>query len=278
MSAFTLAGYDPQGGKEWTLEGDGATVEGDVVTIRRPNAVGYDEARTAYLTASTAQVQQATKNIRLEHDVTIHTSDGVWLNSPVLHWLPNEHRMTTDEPVRIETDHALIRGRGAYGLTELKQVQVLRDVEVVLNPTDHEPLTKRTHVTITCDGPLSFDYDRNIAVFERNVRVQDPNGDLYADTLVAYLNGVSHTIRYAEATGKVRIVQDQNTAYSDRAIYEPARGTITLVGKPSLVAQPDASAPALPMDFSGLPGGPPAAGMVSPMPPPPKPAERAIRE
>jgi len=240
MSAFTLTGI-VSGEKEWELTGYGATVDGSIVTIRRPEAVGYDPERTTYLTASAAQVQQPSRNVRMEHDVTIHTSDGLWLTTPILHWLPNEGQFETEHAVRIETDHMLLRGRGATGRTPLKEATLLTDIEMVLNPSETEVPGGPSHVHITCDGPLAFDYEKNIATFQENVHVKDANGDLYSDTLIAYLDSASHTIRYAEAIGQVRIEQAQHVAHSERAIYEPALGKVTLVGRPSLLVQQGAS-------------------------------------
>ena len=251
MRGFTLTGYEVDGSKHWEMHGQGANVEDGIVTIHHPDAVGYDLTRTAHLTASVANVRQSDRHVRLEHDVTIHTSDGLWLTSPILYWIPDQNQMATDQPVRVETDHMLIRGRGASGLTQLKHASILEDVEVVLNPTDEEPAGGPQHVTITCDGPLTFDYDNNIATFERNVHVRDPSGDLYSDKLIAYLNPDSHTIRYAEAVGQVRVTQAKNTALSERAVYEPAQGKITLVGRPSLLIYPDQPRSS-PLAFGGL--------------------------
>ncbi|MBI2105133.1 MAG: LPS export ABC transporter periplasmic protein LptC [Candidatus Omnitrophica bacterium] len=262
MSAFTMTGYEPDGSKRWVLHGRGASAEGAAVTILQPDAVGYDPERTAYLTASAAQVNQTNRRIRMEHDVVLHTSDGLWLTTPLLHWLPDQNEMATDSPVRIETDHMLIRGRGLVGHSQLKRATIARDIELVLNPSDHEagPAASlaggdaRRQVLITCDGPLTFDYEQDIATFEQNVHVQDPNGDLYSDRLIAYLDRKTHTIRYAEAIGQVRIQQQQNTAESERAVYEPAIGKITLVGRPSLLLHPseEDGVGGTPFAFSGL--------------------------
>lgn len=257
MSEFTLTGYEDDGSKKWQLSGQGASVEDNIVTIHYPDGIGYDPLRTAYMTASAAQVEQNTRHIRLEHDVTIHTSDGLWFTAPIVHWIPDRDQMATDTPVRIETDHMLLRGIGMEGSTALKHATVLRDIEMVLNPTDDEAggrLGKQ--VTITCDGPLAFDYEKQIATFHENVHVQDPNGDLYSDKLIAYMDGTTHTIRYAEAIGRVRIHQNQNTALSERAVYEPANGKITLVGRPSLLVYPDAQAPTTQLSFGGAVAAP----------------------
>ncbi|MBI3320374.1 MAG: LPS export ABC transporter periplasmic protein LptC, partial [Candidatus Omnitrophica bacterium] len=267
MDSFSVDGYAPNGTKRWELHGRGANGEGSSVTIFQPNAVSYDVAdpsaspkgakkperdlpstgRTAYLTASLAQVQQASRRVRLEHDVTIHTSDGLWLTSPVLYWLPDQNQMVSDLPVRLETDQGMVRGRGATAHTQLKQAVLLHDIEMVLNPTNRQlpgesPAGEnggRRHVTITCDGPLTFDYEHRIATFERNVHVTDAQGDLYSETLVAYLDAASRTINYAEALGDVRIVQHGHTATSERAVYEPAKAKVTLLGDPSLLVLPN---------------------------------------
>ncbi|MBI3321000.1 MAG: LPS export ABC transporter periplasmic protein LptC [Candidatus Omnitrophica bacterium] len=264
MSQFTLTGYAESGAKQWDLNGEGAVVEEGVVTIHHPSAVGYDPTRTAFLTASVAQVRQADRHVRLEHDVTIHTSDGIWFSAPILHWVPDQDQMATDTPVRIETNHMLLRGRGASGFTQLKQATLFEDIELVLNPSDRDtPGGGPKHVTITCDGPLAFDYEHDIATFKQNVHVHDPNGELYSDTLVAYLERATHTIRYAEASGRVRIYQHQNTAESERAIYEPAVGKITLVGKPSLLIYPSQESQdmRLPLSLPAAPSGAPPSSV-----------------
>lgn len=254
MSEFTLTGYGVDGSKRWVLQGQGASIENGFVTIHRPDGIGYEPSRTAYLTASVAQVNQANRHVRMEHEVTIHTSEGLWFTTPILHWMPDRNEMATEHPVRIETDHMLLRGRGAQGFTQLKQMTVLRDIELVLNPSDQDsPGGGPKQVTITCDGPLAFDYEHHIATFEQNVHVRDPSGDLYSDQLIAYLEPDTHTIRYAEAIGRVRIHQQQSTALSERAIYEPVVGKITLVGKPSLLIYPDDESPTTaPLGFPGL--------------------------
>ena len=262
MDSFTMVGYNPDGTKRWDLTGSGATMEGELVTVLHPDAIGYDHtpvsrgslSQTAYLTASLAQVNQTTRQVRLEHEVTIHTSDGMWLTSPLMYWLPDREELLTDQPVRLEGEHMLLRGRGATGRTQLKLAVFLHDIELVLNPTTDERPGEVSHVTITCDGPLAFDYERNIATFEQNVHIVDRQGELFSDKLIAYLDQTSRTISYAEAIGQVRIVQGTNTARGERAIYEPAKNKVTLLGSPSLVVYPEdqKTTPHQPV-FSALP-------------------------
>ena len=271
MSEFTLTGYSQDGATRWTMNGQGAVLDGKIMTIRRPDATGYEPGRTAHLTASLAEMHQDTRHVRLEHDVTIHTSDGLWFTSSVLHWMPDQNRVATDQPVRIETDHMLLRGRGADGLTQLKQATILDDIELVLNPTDHAgpQAPAGGQVTITCDGPLVFDYEHHVATFEKHVHIRDPGSELYSDTLIAYLDEATRAIRYADAIGHVRIYENQNTAVSERAVYEPMVGTITLVGKPSLLIYPSGERGETRLSFGALiaaPGTPPASQQASYIP------------
>ena len=253
MSGFTLIGYKDDGSKKWQLHGQGASIEGNIVTIHQPDAIGFDPVHQANLTASVAQVNQDNRHVRMEHNVIIHTVDGLWFSSPILYWIPDKDEVATDQPVRIESDHMLLRGRGLTGQTQLKQAVIPSDIELVLNPSDHELAAGAAQqVTITCDGPLSFDYGNGVATFEQNVHIKDPNGDLYSDKLIAYLDQTSHTIRYAEAIGRVRIHQNQNTALSEKAVYEPSIGKITLVGKPSLLVYPQQNQGGTQLSFGGL--------------------------
>ncbi len=247
MDGFTMVGYTADGGKRWELHGKGASAEGEVVTIKQPDAVGYQPDRKGYLTASLARVNQTNRRILLEHDVRLHTSDGLWLASPQMYWIPDSNQLLTDQPVRLETDHMLLRGRGAVGETELRRAIIERDIELVLNPSRTESQGGNSHVLITCDGPLTFDYDQNIATFEQHVHVHDDQGDLYSDHLVAYMNDATRTIAYAEATGHVRVVQGQDTAFGQRAVYEPAKGKVTLLGAPSLLVYPQSDQPSAPL-------------------------------
>jgi KDO2-lipid IV(A) lauroyltransferase len=240
LDGFALTGYGNDGSKRWELQGTEASLEGDIVTIQKPNGIGYETDRRAYLTAKQALVHQSSRNVSLREDVTIHTSDGVWFTTPTLEWIPDIERAQTDDPVRIETDHMLIRGRGFDGMAHLKQARVLRDVEVLLNPSDEDrPGLEPKQVTITCSGHLDYEYGKGLVTFHDNVHVIDANGELFSDLMVAYLNSDGRTIRYAEATGNVRIVQQGHHALSDRAVYEPAKGKITLVGKPKLELIPE---------------------------------------
>ena len=85
--------------------------------------------------------------------------------------------------------------------------------------------------TITCDGPLVVDYEKNIAHFKDNVVAQDSRGKLTADTMDVYYNRVSRRVSKIVSVGDVVIENpDGNKTYSDSVIYLADEGRIILGG------------------------------------------------
>jgi len=98
---------------------------------------------------------------------------------------------------------------------------------VVQNPDDKEA----GPTTITCDGPLVVDYDKNIAHFKDNVIARDNRGKLSANTMDVYYNRVSRRVSKIVAAGDVVIENpDGNQTFSDSVIYLAEEGRIILGG------------------------------------------------
>jgi lipopolysaccharide transport protein LptA len=96
---------------------------------------------------------------------------------------------------------------------------------------EEQALTNKT--TITSDGPLTFDYQRFTAEFEKNVVVVDTNMNLYCDKLNVVFDNESN-IKQAIAMGNVRITQQDKTGTCHRAIFVARTGEILLVGNAQL--------------------------------------------
>ncbi|MBI4711245.1 MAG: hypothetical protein HY767_02125 [Candidatus Omnitrophica bacterium] len=98
---------------------------------------------------------------------------------------------------------------------------------VVQNAEDKE----NGPTTITCDGPLVVDYEKNIAHFRDNVVAQDSRGKLTAETMDVYYNRVSRRVSKIVSAGDVVIENpDGNKTYSDSVIYLADEGRIILGG------------------------------------------------
>ena len=91
---------------------------------------------------------------------------------------------------------------------------------------------------ITCDGPLTFDYQRYTAEFERNVLVVDPNMRLQADKLNVIFDNESN-IKQAIAMGHVKMTHEDKVGTCDRAIYIAKTGEMMMVGNAQLKRNAD---------------------------------------
>ncbi len=125
-------------------------------------------------------------------------------------------------------DNINIEGEGARGDSNLKKVKFKKNVTVVVQ----DPKAKAAGPTvITCDGPLTIDYEKNIAHFKENVVAQDARGKLSADIMDVYYNKVSRQVAKIVALGNVVIENpDGNKTYSDSVIYLADEGRIILGG------------------------------------------------
>jgi lipopolysaccharide export system protein LptA len=86
-------------------------------------------------------------------------------------------------------------------------------------------------VTVITSDRLTFDYQNQYAVFEKNVMVTDPDMQLASDKLTVQFDesGKAQTIK---AEGRVTITQADKTSQSAVATYDVATGKIVLAGKP----------------------------------------------
>ncbi len=88
-------------------------------------------------------------------------------------------------------------------------------------------------VTVITSDRLTFDYNKQFALFEGHVVVTDPEMNLKSDTM---------TVRFTEdnevetivAEGHVQIIQVDKVAESGKATYDVATGKITLVDQPTV--------------------------------------------
>ncbi len=102
---------------------------------------------------------------------------------------------------------------------------------------------KDAKTEITAKKEASFDNATNIAEFEGNVVVKDPQFTLFCDRLKVTMNKTRKGMQLCEAFGNVIIVQENTDAAgkitksigrAGQAVYEPVSGDITLKFTPSV--------------------------------------------
>lgn len=86
-------------------------------------------------------------------------------------------------------------------------------------------------VTVITSVRLTFDYDKQYALFEDNVVVTDPEMKLTADKMNVYFDD-ENQVKLIVAEGAVQIEQADKIATSGKATYKVATGTIVLEDEP----------------------------------------------
>ncbi|MCG8431749.1 MAG: LPS export ABC transporter periplasmic protein LptC, partial [Candidatus Omnitrophica bacterium] len=187
-------------------------------------------------------------------------SGGATLTTDTLQWDRREQLVSTKDAVNIRRHNLEVKASGAQGKPDLGHVSLEKDVQLDIHPPP-EPsasgIKVKKKTTITCDGPLEIDYQRNVATFNNNVKVMRPDSTIYSDMMYVYFlvdetaesedaaapddsagdfGGLqSSKIDRIVARGNVRVVRGENISYSEEAVYTAADRKITLKGRPKLV-------------------------------------------
>lgn len=242
---FELSGFGDKGRKTWDVEGKSADIFSDSVGLNDIEARVYGEDDNAKLTAERGTYDKTKGNIHLEDNVVVTTDSGAKLLTDSLDWHQEGQQVSTKDDVDITKDKIKIIGKGIEAEPNLKKVKLHEDVKVDIQDNsfsltgddldEPEPEEDRQPVTITCDGPLNVNYDKQIADFNNNVKVVHAQGEMYADKMLVFFDAKGDTIERVESYGNVKIVNGQNSSYSQEAIYTAQDKKIVLTGKPHLV-------------------------------------------
>lgn len=226
--SFAFTKYTPEGQKEIEIEGDSADILSNTVQLMNVMAKAYAEEQPVTVTADKGEYDKKRNNIHIEQNVVATTEDGTRLVTEQLDMQPSEHIIENNVETQVKKDNINVEGMGARADTRLKKVKFKKNVTVVVqNPDDK----KAGPTTITCDGPLVVDYEKNIAHFKDHVVAKDLRGKLTADTMDVYYNRVSRHVSKIIAVGDVVIENpDGNKTYSDSVIYLSEEGRVILGG------------------------------------------------
>jgi len=257
INDFSLAGYGEKGKKTWELSGKSADIFTDVVKLKDITGNLYGDEKIK-LTSDKGDFNKAEGKIHLEKNVVITTETGAKLTTNSLDWDRKKQFVSTKDIVNIERENMITQALGASGNPSLKQVNLEKDVTVELKPEvkANGESSAEDKVVVTCDGPLEVDYEKNIAIFKNNVKVDRDNSQIYCDIMNIYFLKSGQAKEKEEkpadpskpaafmgntkidklvCRGNVRIIRGNNTSYSDEAIYSALDKKITLSGRPKLI-------------------------------------------
>ncbi len=226
---FSLSGHDATGNKKWEIRGDTASVFSDEeINLSEVKATSYGPSGNFILNSKKGIFDKVRNNIQLEEEVTGQSSDGIKLRSDHINYKAETGEIETDAFIEIEQKQMRTFGYGAKANPEQKRLELEKNITVVARPS----------TTITCRGPLAIHYKDHLAVFENEVRVIDPRGEITSDRMEVHFDKDLETIRLVVAMGNVRIVQGGNVTQSDRAEYDVKEGKVTLSEQPQVQVVP----------------------------------------
>lgn len=262
ISDFSLAGFNEQGKKSWDLAGKTADIFDTVVKLQDVKGNLFSENEEIKLTAERGDFDKKEGKVHLEEDVVITTSSGAKLTTDSLDWDRKNQIVNTKDKVNIKKENLLATAQGATGKPNLNKVNLDKDVQVEILPVkqqDEQGEKAANKTIITCDGPLEIDYEKNIATFKNDVKVDNKDILMYSDIMDVYFTkeekqagaaagqgkaaaetekivpGMNSKISRIFARGNVKIIKGENISYSEEATYVAADKKIILTGRPKLV-------------------------------------------
>ncbi|MFH0731994.1 MAG: LPS export ABC transporter periplasmic protein LptC [Candidatus Omnitrophota bacterium] len=242
VQAFSVSGSSEDGNNKWEVKGESADIFSDVVNIRSIEAKSEGKETCLQLTADEGVFHKESKNVELSKNVVANTDEGTTFKTDTLKWLAKDEKITTDDRVDIQRENMHLSGTGVESIPSMKKVNLKQDVKMVVDgftgmvfQDGKKPSGEKSFPTvITCDGPLEVDYENNVSYFNKNVVIEDSQGKISADVVIAYFNPEQKGIYKVVAKGNVKITSGENTSQSDEAVYLVNEGRAILTGRPKL--------------------------------------------
>jgi LPS export ABC transporter protein LptC len=252
ISDFSLAGYGEKGKKTWDLTGKSADIFSEVIKLKEIVGNMYGKGEDIRLTADKGDFNKTNGKVHLQDNVVITTSAGSKLTTASLDWDRKAELVSTSDIVNIEKENMAVVAKGARGEPSLKRVALEKEVRLDISPASSAPGDKQAdnkeRIIITCDGPLEIDYEKNIAYFSNNVKVERIDSTIFSDKMDVYFSPedkkedsekapalMGNKIDRIVARGRVKIVRGENISYSEEAVYSAQDKKITLNGRPQLI-------------------------------------------
>ena len=190
--SFNLEGLTDKGEKKWEVVG------------RTARSISENEIRLGDIVAKTYGDQEA----------VITAEQGIYDKSK------NNVKLAKNVHATIENAGSVVRDQIGFpvGTTPSEK------------KVDAEKSKAKKKITITCDGDVEFNYAKNLAYFNKNVKVRSEDGDIDSDKITVNLDPATKKINDIVAEGHVKIIQKENIATGDAAKYNEADKTVVLSG------------------------------------------------
>jgi LPS export ABC transporter protein LptC len=246
MEDFNITGYGVKGEKTWDIAGASMDMVGKDVNISDITAHLYGEKESMLLTADEGRFDKETGVVRLTKNVRATTDAGAELKTDSLDWSQRDQLVSTEDQVNITKGDITATGQGIQAHPDFKVAKLEKDVKLTLEQKKKESALsgkavgfqeKKGRMTITCDGSMELDYEKQYATFEKNVKVEGDTqqGVMIADKMTLVFDQDTKQIKKMVAQGNVKIIKGENVSESDGAIFTAQDKKLVLTGRPKLV-------------------------------------------
>lgn len=255
MQDFSLSGYGQNGQKTWEVAGASMDMVGNEIKINDITAKMFGDKENMVVTADKGHFDKQTGIVRLTENVKAVTDGGTQLNTDSLDWSQKDQTIKTDEKVNITRDNMTAEGTGVEAKPDIKVAKFEKDVVLTIEeekkaqtPSANappagqvQPFGGKGPMVITCDGPMELSYDKQLATFYKNVKIDSDGGQgtMIADKMTVRFSSATKQIDTIEAEGHVQITRGESTSYSESAVFTNANKTVLLAGRPKLVIYTD---------------------------------------
>ncbi|MFH1836729.1 MAG: LPS export ABC transporter periplasmic protein LptC [Candidatus Omnitrophota bacterium] len=227
--SFSIDGRNPNGVRQWHLEGKSADIVGDDIYLDDMGAVAYGDNTVVVLTSDKGIYSKGRGEVELVGNVNVSSDDGLTLTTEKAKWSQNTKEISTDDMVNINRDGLNAVGKGGMANSDTMYAILRKDVTVEMKPD----------TTIICDGPLEIDYNAHVAVFKNNVKVEDKDGKLFSDMLTVEFDADTEKLTRVVAEGNVKTKKGRSYTISEKAIYTESTKSAKLLGRPRIIIDPE---------------------------------------
>jgi len=241
---FSFVQYKEGGDQKWKMSGRSAEVLDNEVNIEYLSALSFGEGTMLKLKADKGVFDKGENLVHLSDNVVAASTDGTKLTTDHMVWDAETKNVSTDGSVDIKRPDMEITATGATCDIEGKTAELKQDINAKFVSDKSgilDSVNGKNQTTITCDGPLELNYNKNRAFFHGNVKVEDSRGDILADRLDVYFNPKTKRVKCVVGRGNVRIINGENITYSEKAIYLVDQARVILPNRPKLVIQNNGS-------------------------------------
>lgn len=123
-------------GVRWRLRAEQALMyEQEGRTILRNLSVRvFQKDRSWTILGEEGELDQRSKNVAVRRNVVITSSDGMRLDTSVIHWDADGQRLWTDEPVTLSRDGSVVQGSGLHMTAEDETTTITGRVRATFVP------------------------------------------------------------------------------------------------------------------------------------------------